>query len=174
MSGCFPTGPRYLKSTNWLQDSFIIQKCHILWTITSFHFYGDIGRKIQKQKVLEWRENGGACALVKGLAYLTPKSGDPRPPVLFPAPNHTTIDIWQNWTENRRVAKIHRAMNEISAKMKSVAECQPTLFLASDMFPSIPALPGMRRMWHWILWHKEETRIPSDDDSFCSVLIKYK
>ena len=110
--------------------------------ITSYHFYGNIGRKIQKQKVLGRRENGGACAA--GAGNCLPDANRQRPAltcVLLPS-IHFTIDIWQNWTENRRVAKIHRAMNEISAKMKSVAECKPTLFLAPDMFPTIPALPA--------------------------------
>ena len=138
MSGCFPTGPRYLKSTNWLQDSFIIQKCHILWTITSFHFYGDIGRKIQKQKVLEWRENGGACAA--GGRNCLPDANRQRPAltcVLLPSIHFT----------NRLLTKLNRKSScgwsfAQWTRYQQRWEVWANIISSTDMFPSIPALPG--------------------------------
>ena len=149
MSGCFPTGPRYLKSTNWLQDSFIIQKCHILWTITSFHFYGDIGRKIQKQKVLEWRENGGACALVKGLAYLTPKR---QRPALTCA--STSIHF-----RNRLLTKSNRKSScgwsfaywtRYQQRWEVWQSACQHYFYSNGYVPFHPGSPWMWRMRHWI------------------------
>ena len=140
------------------------QECFILWTQHLSNIKELLDKKYNKQKVLEWKRKWAHAQLVKGLAYLTPKSGDPRPPVLFPAPNHTTIDIWQNWTENRRVAEASRIERDISKDEKCGRVPANIISTATDMFPSIPALPGCGAWGIEFLWHKEETRNPFDDD----------
>jgi len=61
------------------------QECFILWTQHLSNIKELLDKKYNKQKVLEWKRKWAHAQLVKGLAYLTPKSGDPRPPVLLPA-----------------------------------------------------------------------------------------
>ena len=74
------------------------QECFILWTQHLSNIKELLDKKYNKQKVLEWKRKWAHAQLVPGRVYLTPKGGDPRPPVLPPT----------STTHNRLLTKLNK------------------------------------------------------------------
>ena len=118
--------------------------------ITSYHFYGNIGRKIQKQKVLERRENGGACAA--GAGNCLPDANRQRPAltcVLLPS-THSTNRLLTKSNRKSSCGWSFAYWTRYQQRWEVWQSACQHYFYSNGYVPFHPGSPWMWRMRHWI------------------------